>query len=405
MGELLQGDITEDRAAVAFAGYLNGLEAIARLEPVGIYDESTAGGSEVVHIVARTPGRDKAWYYRLLADGSWNPWIPIDADIEGDPVLPVVWRGRLFVFWLRISKETPVDGSASGVNETSTTKLGNVERRHMGAEASDRSAAQKTAVYATLAFSEYADGEWTPPRSSDPEHPATMGSFPVNGPDQFRRSNYSLFVRYGEDETLHVQVLGSTYGSFLLYTPHGEPEIDPSFPLMLPPQSRHLRVDGHDLKIDYAKNNFAPGYELPADIHTRNVLRGPRDWRAIQTGHHPARPWTSPFLLADRRHVFFVRTRSPSSSLIIRTDIDWWSPSIVLPEFIPWIWVDPGSRSFSDAVDPLVNLGYGVIGRWPVAEPFTPTADLHVMFDSPVPLVVDNVLIGPGGGLARNIER
>src|SRR6185295_12290021 len=56
MSELLQSDITEDRASVALLNYLAKLEDVAKLEPCGIhYVEGTPGISPAVaHVVARS---------------------------------------------------------------------------------------------------------------------------------------------------------------------------------------------------------------------------------------------------------------------------------------------------------------------------------------------------------------
>ena len=30
----------------------------------------------------------------------WTPWEPVTAEIEGDHLAPVVWRDRLYLFWV-----------------------------------------------------------------------------------------------------------------------------------------------------------------------------------------------------------------------------------------------------------------------------------------------------------------
>ena len=58
MSELLQGDITEDRAAEALVGYLTKLEEVAKLEVCGVYHEPNEPGlaDDVTHVIARTAG-------------------------------------------------------------------------------------------------------------------------------------------------------------------------------------------------------------------------------------------------------------------------------------------------------------------------------------------------------------
>jgi len=109
MSELLQGDITEDSAAVVLLNYLSKLDEVAKLEPCGIhYVENDPSKSEddIAHVVARTAGANRKYFYRRREGVSWTPWEQIKLDIEDNPVIPVVWKGRLFTFWLRIIKKT-----------------------------------------------------------------------------------------------------------------------------------------------------------------------------------------------------------------------------------------------------------------------------------------------------------
>ena len=106
--ELLQSDITEDAAATALLNYLSKLEEVAKLEPCGIYyvaRDDSQGTGEIDHVVARTAGAHRKYYYRRYEYGSWTPWEQIKLDIEDNPVIPVVWNDRLLLFWLRIIKE------------------------------------------------------------------------------------------------------------------------------------------------------------------------------------------------------------------------------------------------------------------------------------------------------------
>ena len=111
MGALLQSDITEDAAAEALGGYLMRLEEIAKLEPCGIHVVERDPGvtDDIVHVVARTAGASRKHFYRRREGGSWTPWEHIKLDIEDTPVIPVVWRDRLFLFWLKVTKEVKID--------------------------------------------------------------------------------------------------------------------------------------------------------------------------------------------------------------------------------------------------------------------------------------------------------
>src|SRR6185369_15610128 len=102
----------EDAAASAMLKYLSRLADVAKLEPVAfchIPADPTVLTAETDHVIARTAGARRAYYYRRLEHGYWTPWEPVKLDIEDNPVIPYVWNGRLLLFWLRILKQAPID--------------------------------------------------------------------------------------------------------------------------------------------------------------------------------------------------------------------------------------------------------------------------------------------------------
>lgn len=117
--ELSQTDLNRDTASYAFQNYLHGLNKIAFLEPAGLcehIDQETE--QHIRHIFARSRSHPHHYYYRRQVDKKyWTPWESVELDIEGDHLLPVVYRGRLFLFWpkfLELSKElTPDDVSVN----------------------------------------------------------------------------------------------------------------------------------------------------------------------------------------------------------------------------------------------------------------------------------------------------
>lgn len=198
MSELLQGDVTEDRAGTALTNYLMKLEEVAQLEPCGIYiDEHDPGhGDDVVHVVARTAGAHRKYFYRRRENGSWTPWEHIKLDIEDNPILPVVWKGRLFLFWLRIIKETPLNPAliSSGTNSPATgLSLGEVKADAVA------NAATTAAIHvkAVLSYSEYLDGKWQSVKTADPDQPVFLGS--VKPGDTFDRRRLYLYKRESEN--------------------------------------------------------------------------------------------------------------------------------------------------------------------------------------------------------------
>jgi hypothetical protein len=66
---------------------------------------------EIDHVVAATPGSRRKYFYRRREYGYWTPWEQIKLDIEGTPVIPVVWDDRLLLFWLQVMKQAPAASS------------------------------------------------------------------------------------------------------------------------------------------------------------------------------------------------------------------------------------------------------------------------------------------------------
>jgi hypothetical protein len=162
--ELQQADVTNDAAEAAVLNYLQRLDQISKLEVMGIYIEygpfyvdpesQKRQARRVLHVVARTYGQPYQWFYRTLTstwpnewhEGVWSPWQTIDTDIEGEHVLPVVWNGRLYLFWALFE----VKGERPPSNQLNDKKTHD-SREHW---------------YIRFAWSELRNGAWTPKRLS-----------------------------------------------------------------------------------------------------------------------------------------------------------------------------------------------------------------------------------------------
>jgi hypothetical protein len=97
--DLKQGDLTNDVAETALQGYLEKLEAVARLDVLGTFHD-IEGDTDVLHVLARTQGAPHTYYSRTWVNGAtWTGWREVKLDIAGDHVLPVVWNGKTYIFW------------------------------------------------------------------------------------------------------------------------------------------------------------------------------------------------------------------------------------------------------------------------------------------------------------------
>jgi hypothetical protein len=282
MSELLQSDITDDKAATVLVNYLSKLEEIAKLQPCGIYFVENDVGNlndDVNHVVARTPGANRKYFYRRREGGSWTPWEQIKLDIEGNNVVPMLWKGRLFLFWLRILNEpdTPPTIGAKQVTALSTN---------------DIQPAIRLTARGVLCWSENCDGKWQATKTSDPNRPLLLGPY--------RDDSIVLIAASEFEDTLRVSVKvdnGPT-SNFRLYNTHSLPQREVGSDTQLI-HERTLGKVNSQLFIQYeelALTKTVFGTNLPDD-------------RAVQPHHKLLGSWwNAPLFYEDSRHVFYVST-------------------------------------------------------------------------------------------------
>jgi hypothetical protein len=118
-GELLQKDVDNESMTAAFRDYLVKVDEVANLEAQGLFFDNV---TKIVHIVARTRTVPYMFYYRnvKVVGTLWSPWEKMAVDIpnytsetmasgkveNGTFVTPVVWQGRLLVFFPQFVKKT-----------------------------------------------------------------------------------------------------------------------------------------------------------------------------------------------------------------------------------------------------------------------------------------------------------
>jgi len=306
--ELLQGDITEDTAATALLNYLSKLEEVAKLEPCGIYyapRDNQERTPEVSHVVARTAGAHRKYYYRRCEAGSWTPWEQIKLDIEDNPVLPLVWKDRFFLFWLRIlkqSKMTKPDPQQPG---------GRFE--NLDPSTVIRSDAPAAMVHAVLCWSEYYNGKWQPTKTSDLDRGASLGDSDAVGDLAFKRSIVDLLgLNTGvEAGALVIKIMAGGWPSFTVYNTH-------SLPVRTEDDKSGLQESVWSNYTAKAFRGFPMGLAIyywenwnsSEPLLKRSVLSlGETPYRVIGPGHdNIANPWLAPFLMEDRRYLFYVTT-------------------------------------------------------------------------------------------------
>jgi hypothetical protein len=349
MSSLLQSDITDDAATSAYLDYLTSLEEVAKLEPCGLYYQpGTADADEISYVVSRTAGAHRKYYFRELQSGSWMPWTEVKIDCEDMPITPIVWNSRLFLFWLKIVKQSAV--SPTSVSKASKSQKKAAAKDLTKATIGDLSTAgpptsgavTQVTVQAVLCWSEYYNGKWQPTKTSDPNRPATIGNFDSSGSNAFDLDRNLVRIVPAQPERVDLpsdalclvistlvkpfenpQTPVSVFPGFVLHNTHSLPirlEDMHSPSLAKPFPARVLdRVQSYtggnttsftDFTVSYFDTQTNFNEQKP--VFTATVLGF--DWipRFVEPQPGLADAWTAPFFYEDRRYLFYVTTQEDS---------------------------------------------------------------------------------------------
>ncbi|WP_028523157.1 neuraminidase-like domain-containing protein [Runella limosa] len=299
-GSLLQADINDEMAEKALYTYLEELDHIAKLEIVGMYMEEqdpNTQNDDIIHVIGRTNGESRRYYYRRYEYGYWTAWEIINLDIENTPVLPVIWRNRLFLFWLNVipkgedGKPVKVDGGkvdGSVILEAKST------------------------IEINLSWSEYYKGKWQPRKTSNLNEPmkikgVSRGSFNRDA-IQLRSSLSSSFETNGQRHLNISLNLGDFGGAFELYNTHTNPIILESLS-----QTSNINTSKTLEVINRVLNNFSYSKETFAE-------------QVFKSGLSKV---AMPFFVEDRRHVFFVEPNERKWTVKEWDGLGWYVPPII----------------------------------------------------------------------------
>lgn len=316
MSELLQGDITEERAAEAMIGYLRKLEEVSMLEPCGIHVDTreTADDAtdDVLHVVGRSSGANRKYFYRRREPTGWTAWELVKLDVEDNPVLPVRWKGRLFLFWLKVIQEAGVTAKPVwtdvGLASLPATAAIPADPTHR--------------VKAMLCWSEYARGKWGPTRTSSVDRAVTLGADYTSpaGANPFRREQYRLRAKISQS-SLDILVEPSPGGGlnvprasagYRLYNSFAEPDVLPrrseEFPAR-PQRNIWVKDDqpSSALRVAYRPLTHA-SLLSPPEVHALFRRIDGFSGSALAPAFAVTEFWnrTAPFFYKDAKYAFFI---------------------------------------------------------------------------------------------------
>ncbi len=151
---LLQQPITEQNVLDAYSAYLSGFDQLSKLQIAGSYqDIDAAAQTDRLHLFGVTAEDPPQFFYRTIENAIYGerdahksavygPWRAVTVQIPVREVSPVVYLGRLFLFWTEV-KTSSVNSVSSGNSNFAGYK------HHL------------TLKYTTLRL----DGTWSPPQA------------------------------------------------------------------------------------------------------------------------------------------------------------------------------------------------------------------------------------------------
>ncbi|HXA84465.1 MAG TPA: neuraminidase-like domain-containing protein [Candidatus Dormibacteraeota bacterium] len=382
--ELLQSDITDERASIALLNYLAKLEEVAKLEICGIHyipADPASLTDEFAHVVARTSGAHRKYYYRRLEFGYWTAWDQIKLDIEDNPVIPVVWNDRLFIFWLKIMQRSP--------QKTQRPPAGKL----IDLTAANLPSDPQITVQAALCWSEYYNGKWQAARTSDVNNPITIDTFAAGAFDRTQLKLSALFWTQGSLRLIVSYGSGSGV-SFFLHNAFSTPELraGKKEPHFSPP--RTLETSTSTLRITYSGSSLSS-----------NVVNDSIADRCIQPNHPVAgNAWDPPFFYEDARHVFYVTTSEQLVLVPTWNDIGAFLPPAKSSFDIPSL-VLPTVNIIPDPIGPIAKQpGFGVNDPSPAQRYITQDAYIHQAIGTLGTVRYGDTEIGVAGSQVKTIR-
>jgi hypothetical protein len=440
-GNLLQGDVSSDLVEDAFLTYLRKLEQLARLNIVAMHLEDNADPTlRILHVFGRTYGDPVSYFYRRYAHQTWTPWEPVTAEIEGDHLAPVIWRDRLYLFWVtfleQIERPQATDDGPFAYHAMVAAKSSqsyqyasdsivfqpeeeeNVADLTMSQVRNKALRTQETrTVEAHLHWSSYLNGAWSTRESAGVNTPTPIR---VTGLTSFARDQVFVHVAAESGPNagsgVFVYLGGPINRAFYLAGRNSLPESQPYADKPKNPfQAKGERANGYtgngSLAVAFTSLTTTEDGKQPVKTPaTPKILAKAGDYRLLpcdndivvggaegadETSLKELAALVKPVFFQDRLHTLFVEptveertveewqewvttTPKPDGDIVVDPDI--WDKYKVLPQF--------PDRPFSKLIDPV----------WDPADfGINPAVDGDVIINSFTLLQYGEGLIGPHG--------
>ena len=370
--DLNQNELNDDNVEAAFGHYLEQLDEVARLEVVGLYHQKENATAideaiDILHVFARTYSHPQKYFHRTLEKGEWTPWQKLTIDVDGDHIIPVVFNGRLCLFWLFFNMQSEANNS---INPTSSVN----------------SPAKQWHIQ--VAWSVYHNGKWKGKRLSK-KYIKTELLFNEESVLKFQKEQ--IFVKSEITSNnilrLHIQdvyaltrhpaVANFVSGSFVFDNLNSEPDLEPAifnltndidndairFPCIPPSETTLVNMQFESNTINqnffadhvYELNNS--GYHLYSDTPGFGVLHNLSNglYHLVVPSNFKINPLESEFFFQDSKSTFYVLSGLVPSVTVNTPGIRTFFPGIteVLPPYrFKGIIPDPAPREVINHNDP-----------------------------------------------------
>jgi 5-hydroxyisourate hydrolase-like protein (transthyretin family) len=212
--KLLQGDVSRDQVNEAFYTYLQKLEEIHRLEIVAMHCENDANPAKnKLHVFARTYNASPKYFYRRYEHGMWTAWEPVTADVEGEHLAPIVWRDRLYLFWITFRDRANPEAKPTGTEKPANLDLNGLVSKISAVVANK-------IIEAHLHWSEFVNGAWSTQQST------FANGFTASVPFNFDHSSVFVHASLDDDaEDPGVRIHLTTFNqAYYLTSPMAPPQ-------------------------------------------------------------------------------------------------------------------------------------------------------------------------------------
>jgi len=424
-GALLQGDVSSDLVEDAFLNYLKKLDELARLDIVAMHIEDNLNPAQrTLHVFGRTYSQPHKYFYRRYAHQMWTPWEPVSAEVEGDHLAPVIWRDRLYLFWVTFMDKAdpnPSIGATTGTRTLTGVTLSEVVTDLKAAVANKQ-------VDVQLHWSEYLKGEWSTRESGgfspliyetvgasfkpsdvfihvskdyDPADGAELGVF-IHMSDPIDRAFYLAGRNSAPERGSYADKpanpfssanseIANRYSGSGAFTVSFQERITTEWGKTPPKANPSILQQGGSYTLLPCNNNLTA---LGVSEEAFQGAANPDAVKAaIKSGLGEIASLMKPAFYQDNRHTLFIepnvseRTIEEWQEWVTQTpqpepgwrEPDWWKEIVVIPD-IPRMWPIP------DPGDP-----------WRLPIDINPIPDRDWLVNPGTAIRFDDVLIGPTG--------